>query len=191
MPCLRDAVFGLGIALVRGAIPPVAKMLAHRHVALKQPNPALIFTSKMHIRSRVATIFHYQYPQLEHASFQLVDARGKDQCNSNCDQPERETNAVFYLINSSKTRPPGRHNVICLGCKDWKNNCFGSKAIIIIKKFCMDRKEAIRLKCILKKQYFFFSVYQHAEIVSSRCFAQSHHTSPGGHFFLSGNYAVR
>jgi len=78
MPCLRDAVFGLGIALVRGAIPPVAKMLAHRHVALKQPNPALIFTSKMHIRSRAATIFHYQYPQLEHASFQLVDARGKD-----------------------------------------------------------------------------------------------------------------
>ena len=70
MPCLRDAVFGLGIAL--------AKMLAHRHVALKQPNPALIFTSKMHIRSRAATIFHYQYPQLEHASFQLVDARGKD-----------------------------------------------------------------------------------------------------------------
>lgn len=62
---------------------------------------------------------------LEHPTFQLVVARGKNKTKQNqhsliCDQRKHEMNAVFYLINSSNIRLPGRDNVIYFGCKDGK-----------------------------------------------------------------------
>lgn len=85
--------------------------------------------------------------------------QSKNQHNLNCDQPKHETNAVLYLINSSKTRLPGRHSVICFGCKDGKNNCFVSEVIIIKKDFCINRKETVRLQFILNKLFFLFPCF--------------------------------
>lgn len=64
-------------------------------------------------------------------------------------------NAVFYLINSSNTRLPGRSNVIWFGCKDGKIMGLSSKQFKI-RDFCINREEAAKLKFIFNKLFFLF-----------------------------------